>query len=265
MQKFTRALTREVEVGGERLALTFSAEGVSVRPVGSRRPPHSLDWAGVVCACAGKTPAGGAATAEEVSAALAVLHEGAHSPKPVKPSASEPAAAMAPAPAAEVPELLARLDAWLARHRPRYHEALLPPAGEGELSALAQALGQPLPQELRQWLTWHNGQSEDLIGSFYETFNLMSAAQIAAAWQDRQANPEPGWSNARVPLLDDYQGDLILLDPAQPGCAVREAWRGRQEYSVVAPTLAAWLRAFVNDVEAGRFHEDPERGEFRRA
>ena len=35
MQKFTRAITREIEVGGERLALTFTEQGMSVRPVGS--------------------------------------------------------------------------------------------------------------------------------------------------------------------------------------------------------------------------------------
>ena len=55
MQKFTRALTREIEVGGERLALTLSTEGVSVRLVGLRKPPLDLDWPSILCACAGKT------------------------------------------------------------------------------------------------------------------------------------------------------------------------------------------------------------------
>ena len=44
MQKFTRPLTREIELGGERLALTLSADGVVVRPVGSRKPPHEMSW-----------------------------------------------------------------------------------------------------------------------------------------------------------------------------------------------------------------------------
>ena len=51
MQKFTRALTREIEVGGERLAVTLSEQGLSVRPVGSRRPPHTMSWATWVCTC----------------------------------------------------------------------------------------------------------------------------------------------------------------------------------------------------------------------
>ena len=44
MQKFTRAITREIDLAGERLAVTFDAQGISVRPVGSRKPPHAMSW-----------------------------------------------------------------------------------------------------------------------------------------------------------------------------------------------------------------------------
>jgi cell wall assembly regulator SMI1 len=247
MQKFTRALTREVEVGGERLAVTLDAGGVTVRPVGSRRPPHHLGWPAVVSAATGQP---------DLAEALAALKRGAGGRPDAAPLMSPPPGDLAP--------LLARLDDWLAKHRDRYHEALLAGALPEELDALAKALGQPLPAALRQWLGWHNGQHIDLIGGFYEAFNLMSAEQIAAAWQDRAARAEPGWDRAWIPLLDDYQDDLIVLDPAQPGCAVREVWRGRADHPVVAPSLAAWLEHFVADVEAGRYLEDPERGEFRR-
>jgi len=36
VQKFTRPITREVEIGSERLAFTFGEQGIAVRPVGSR-------------------------------------------------------------------------------------------------------------------------------------------------------------------------------------------------------------------------------------
>jgi len=51
VQKFTRALTREIEVGGERLAVTLSEEGMSFRVVGSRKPPHEMTWAACLVAC----------------------------------------------------------------------------------------------------------------------------------------------------------------------------------------------------------------------
>jgi hypothetical protein len=48
VQKFTRPITREIEIGGERLALTFGEQGIAVRPVGSRKPPKEISWAGVL-------------------------------------------------------------------------------------------------------------------------------------------------------------------------------------------------------------------------
>jgi hypothetical protein len=77
MQQFTRALTREIEVGGERLALTLSKEGLSVRPVGGRRPPHTMSWAACVCACV--SGAGGEPTADQVEQALKAVRAGAAS------------------------------------------------------------------------------------------------------------------------------------------------------------------------------------------
>jgi cell wall assembly regulator SMI1 len=273
MQKFTRALTREIEIAGERLAVTLAEDGVTIRPVGSRRPPHHMSWPVVVCAVTGKLPSAPTPTAAEMSTALTALKSGAGETKPALARAVAPPMAPAVAVAASLsmptaapglPALLARLDDWLARHRPRYHDGLLPGASPEDLDALAKAIGKPVPAELRQWLGWHNGQQDDLIGAFYEAFNLMSTAQIVAAWQERTTSLEPGWNPNWIPILDDYQDDLIVLDPTQAGVAVREVWRGREDHAVVASSLTAWLERFVADVEAGRFHEDSERGEFHR-
>src|SRR5262249_4866957 len=98
MQKFTRALTREIELAGERLAVTLSEAGLSVRPVGSRRPPHEMSWAAALCVLAGKPAAGAEPTPEEIAVAVKDLKTGA--PKPAKAAAEKPAepAAAAPAP-----------------------------------------------------------------------------------------------------------------------------------------------------------------------
>jgi hypothetical protein len=44
VQKFTRPLTREIELASGRLALTFTEQGIAVRPVGSRKPPWEVTW-----------------------------------------------------------------------------------------------------------------------------------------------------------------------------------------------------------------------------
>jgi cell wall assembly regulator SMI1 len=246
MQKFTRALTREIEVGGERLAVTLDEKGLSIRPVGSRRPPATLTWAGVLLAATGE-----ATPDKTVTAALQSLRAGGARPTP----SSEPAT---------LGQLLARLDAWLAKHRRRYHEGLRPGATAEELASLGQELGRPLPEELRQWLGWHNGQNDDLIGSLVESWTLMSAPEIAAEWKERRKQSDPPWRDEWVPLLDDGQGDLVFLDSAKSGCPVLESWRGRTEPEAAAGSLQEWVAKFVADVEAGRYHEDPERGEFVR-
>jgi cell wall assembly regulator SMI1 len=263
MQKFTRALTREVEVSGERLAVTFAAEGVSVRPVGSRRPPATLSWAGLLVAAGQGEP-----VADQLAAALAALKGPAakRAASPPAPAPAPPEQPPAPPPSGQpdLPALLGRLDAWLRQHRPRYHAGLRPGASPDDLAALEQALGFSLPPELGEWLGWHDGQGEEMIGSFRDNWMLLGARDIAALYRDLVADPSAGWRREWVPLLDDDQGDYTALDTQADGRPIREVWRGRQDHAPVAPSLAPWVTAFVTDVEAGRYAEDPERGEFLR-
>jgi cell wall assembly regulator SMI1 len=253
MQKFTRALTREIEVGGERLAITLDESGLSVRPVGSRKPAHELSWAAAVCALAGR-PSGAEPAEAELRQALETLRGGPAAAKPADPPAASGSESVA--------ELLAQLDAWLKKNRKRYHKGLLPGADAKTLAQLEKALGRPLPEDLAAWLRWHNGQEEDMIGAFVESFNLMSADEIAAAYQERKG--EKGWDAAFVPILDDYQGDHVVLDTRKPELPVREVWSGRDDHPEAATSMRGWLTMLLTDFQAGKYQEDPERGEFMR-
>ena len=98
MQKFTRALTREIEVGGERLAVTLSEEGLSVRVVGTRKTPYSMTWA--ACLCALTQGREHPPSEEEMAATVKALRAGVKEPAaPAK--AEEPGHA---APHAATPE-----------------------------------------------------------------------------------------------------------------------------------------------------------------
>ncbi len=89
MQKFTRALTREIEVAGERLAVTLDGEGLTVRPVGSRRPPYTLSWAACVCAVAGQFASEDPPPESELAAAIKTIRAGAPKEKEAAPGERE--------------------------------------------------------------------------------------------------------------------------------------------------------------------------------
>ena len=60
-------------------------------------------------------------------------------------------------------------------------------------------------------------------------------------------------------FVDDFANDA-----AAPVCPVRAFWLGNKEHAVISPSLAAWLRDFVINVENGAYVEEPERGTFLR-
>lgn len=281
MQKFTRALTREIEIAGERLAVTLNEEGLMVRPVGSRRPPHHLSWAACLCAVAGRPATADPPGAEELEAGIQTLKAGAPKEKaPAPASAPPPAEASAPttpshalstadAPPAGKSEaslaaLLARIDGWLATHRPRFHKGLQPPATDADLAALQEALGAAVPQELATLLRWHNGQDPSVRGGFERDWTLLSAAEIAQTKRDLGANSTAGWQVGWLPIADNNADSYLVLDAKVPSSPLRALWHGKPDPQVVASSLTAWLHDFDAALEAGKYHEDAERGTFLR-
>jgi cell wall assembly regulator SMI1 len=279
VQKFTRPITREVELGGERIAMTMSAEGISLRPVGSRATPRSFSWAAVLCGAVGEVTD---PTPEQLTAAAAALRKPPADKKAAKqpPAAAQGQAAQeksaekkaenpAGPPADRLKELLGRLEKWLAAHRPRFLKNLRPGANEVELHALQARLGHELPAELRTLLAWHSGQGEEFAGRFEEDWLLMGTGEIAQAKEDLDKGAAGngagnGWKPEWIPVLDDDAGDYLFLDTSQARPPVRAYWLDQEQQPQIAASLTAWVDAFIKAVEAGQYEEDPERGTFLR-
>jgi cell wall assembly regulator SMI1 len=234
MQKFTRDLTREVEVNGERIALTLGEKGVSVRPVGSRKPPHEISWAAVVAAARSA-----AQTANPRGTAVVAQLDGLEG-------------------------ALARLEAWLSANRPAFLGTLRPGADGHALEKLASTLGRSLPPALVAWLRWHDGQDEDTPAAFIGAFSLMSHDEVIGEVLTRRASSEGPWDEGWIPILDDFNGSLICLDTSSVGTPVIEVWRGHSAPIEAAPSLEAWLKGLLAEFEAGLYVEDPERGHFHK-
>jgi cell wall assembly regulator SMI1 len=262
MQQFTRPITREIELGGERLALTLGKEGISVRVVGTRnKPPRELSWAALLCLLTRQRTPAAAPTGEELAAAIKALKTGS-----APAAAAPPEKTPAPPPVDDqVKALLDRLERWLKKHRARYLTALHPGATDAELDALQADLGVTLPPSLRALLVWHNGQGGDFVGAFEASWRLLSAAGIAALHSEVLAEEKSGWQKPWVPLLADDRDNCVFLDTSQTPAPVRACWQGTKDQPVLAPSLAAWLEDFVAAVERGAYVEDPERGDFLRS
>jgi cell wall assembly regulator SMI1 len=282
VQKFTRPITREIELGGERVALTLGEEGITLRPVGSRAGGRQLSWSAVVFAAVGevKEP-----DADQLAAAVAALRKppgGKKDSKSGKAAEGEggakkgagkkeaqPDDAPGGEPADRLKGLLDRLERWLAAHRPRLLHALRPGANEVALQALQAQLGRELPQELRTLLAWHNGQGEEFAGRFEEDWLLLGTDDITSAKAELDQGAVGngagnGWRPEWIPFMDDDAGNYRFLDTSQAEPPVRDYWADQPEQRVVAPSLTAWVEDFVKAVEAGEYHEDPERGTFLR-
>jgi cell wall assembly regulator SMI1 len=270
VQKFTRPITREIELAGERLALTLSEEDVSVRPVGSRSTPRTMSWASFFCCLSGeqKEP-----STQEVGAAVAALKKPPSGKKAAKSNppaeaAKETAPEQAPA-AGGLRALLDRLEKWLAKHRPHFLKGLRPGANAAELHQLGAQLSLSVPEDLQTLLAWHNGQTAEFTGRFEENWRLLGTEEMVAAKQDLDAGAAGngqgnGWKPGWIPFLDNDSGDYLVLDTTQAGAPVRGFWLGQAEQPVEAPSLTKWVEAFVTAVEAGQYHEDPEHGTFLR-
>jgi cell wall assembly regulator SMI1 len=156
------------------------------------------------------------------------------------------------------------LEAWLKAHRPAFHALLRPGADTSALEKLAKGLGRPLPAELANWLGWHDGQDEDTPAAFVGAFSLIDHGEILDETLDRRAGTEGPWDAGWIPLLDDFNDNLICLDTTRPGTPVIELWHGHAAPTDAAPSLLDWVRGLLADFEAGKYVEDAERGHYHK-
>lgn len=165
----------------------------------------------------------------------------------------------------DLPAILARLDAWLAVHRPHFLAALRPGATSAQLAQLEKKIGLTLPADLRTLLGWHDGQRDEYVIKFEQDMRLMSCDEIAVAKRELDNEAAAArWNKSWIPFLDDDNELYRCVDASAASHAVH-VWGGPMDDEVVppeAPSLAAWLAEFVTAVEKGRYVEDPERGTF---
>lgn len=158
-----------------------------------------------------------------------------------------------------------RLEAWLKSHGPALLVDLNPPASDGDIRELEQALGVQLPADFVACLQVHDGQRGGAEGLFagQEFLSCRRILSEWAIWKDlldsgdfdgAQAEPgagvQPVWWHPRwIPFTYNGAGDHLCLDlePAdggQPGQVIT-LWHDDGARQKKADSFAQWFAAFV--------------------
>ena len=169
-----------------------------------------------------------------------------------------------------------RIEAWLRTNAPDILQDLNPGATDADIASAEQALGLTLPEDMRTAYRLHNGSagaSAPLMGDWY----FLALQHMTARWRTMKELADKGtfegnevlargpmkddWWNARwLPVADNGAGDYRCadLDPGPGGAPgqIVSFWHADDRREVIAPSFSAWLEAFANDLEQGRYTVD---------
>jgi cell wall assembly regulator SMI1 len=145
-------------------------------------------------------------------------------------------------------EALRHLEDVVARAKPPLRKSLRKPASSASLKALADAVfgGGPLPEDLRTWFSWHDGQTGCEGLSPEGAWTLMSVKDAIQTWrflnhpkEDIGIRPKPTW----LPLVYNGAGDHVMYETASKSRGVLfRYWHDDEGGSVVAKNLAEWAK-----------------------
>ena len=155
--------------------------------------------------------------------------------------------------------LLPDLDMLLRSHLP--DAGLRPPADARSVTALGkEAPGGRLPDELRSWFAWHDGQDADApalipqdaapsLTFLNQTGRALSAAE--ALKQIRLRRGTDGWQTGWLPLFvieaDDGDEDTLVVYDCTAGSpgVLRYAWSTSAAEGILRSSLAGWVDHIV--------------------
>lgn len=171
-------------------------------------------------------------------------------------------------------QLWTRYRIWLETHCPEALETLQPGASEEQIAEVEAILGTRFPEDYRQSLLIHNGQSMEeigLLGDFY-LLPLEGIVQEWNAWKELMQNGEfndvtpvavgpvrsdSWWHPQWLPISSNGNGDIHALDmtPPEDGQSgqILIVWQEFPERDVVSTGYRAWFEHFVASLESGAY------------
>ena len=186
----------------------------------------------------------------------------------------------------DIASVLARLDAWYAKHLPPDEYVFNPPATDDQIDQIEKLVGFKLPASYRQLYHWHDGDDisrYDHLGHIYG-LPILPLDQVAMEWKtwnldvlrefegNRYMIPgaswppgdvDPAYINPRwIPLTADGSGNSIGIDfdPWPGGRVGQVILFGRDEDMKVAlaESLGKFLEWIAGLLESGNFRLDDD-------
>jgi predicted DNA-binding WGR domain protein/cell wall assembly regulator SMI1 len=146
------------------------------------------------------------------------LKKGYHESEGSEPSAKPAAPATTPDGSPALRKALAALDAYLKETDPDTYRALKRGASEKDFMVLSKGAfgGGPVPPDLYEWFSWHNGQKDEgeiLIDRTFILMPISEAVEICKAYRESKANWAESWDKDWVPVMENGGGDYLCYDP----------------------------------------------------
>lgn len=135
---------------------------------------------------------------------------------------------------------LAHLDAAVKAGDAAVAKTLRKGATAAALAKLEHTVG-ALPDELRAWFAWHDGQSGHASIGPRDNDRLVSSAEAADAWKFLEEEGNGPWKAAWLPVMTNGAGDYVVYDCGN-GRLVRY-YHDDEARPAAAKSLAAWASA----------------------
>jgi cell wall assembly regulator SMI1 len=170
----------------------------------------------------------------------------------------------------------ARIEQWLTENVPALGSGLAPGASEERIAKAERELGIALPADFRRSTIQHDGEHGS-VGGVLGGWNLRDLSSAIRVWKAMNSLVEDGtfseaesdriktvgpvrpqwWNRHWVPFATDGGGNEYALDMdprsgGSPGQVILFLHDSRRR-SVMAPSFAAWLSSYADDLEGGKY------------
>ena len=144
-----------------------------------------------------------------------------------------------------------KLNKNIRETRPEYYSKLQNPLTEQEISELETKYNKTLPPDLKELYLWKNGQRQDCYKAFVNNSmfepleNVLARCTELTEMIGYDFEIENWWNENWLPIFSNGGGSYICYDlkgifTGQKGQIV-EYWKGDNDRSVIAPSLADFL------------------------